>query len=67
MDITFLDFDDGSHPFHLHGHTFWLLGTGEGYFASNTSMNATNPVRRDTAGVYYFFFFFNVSVQCLVG
>jgi FtsP/CotA-like multicopper oxidase with cupredoxin domain len=48
-DIIFSDFDDGSHPFHLHGHTFWVLGTGDGYFAANTNLNVTNPVRRDTA------------------
>ena len=23
VDILVLNFDDGSHPFHLHGHTFW--------------------------------------------
>ncbi|CAO3682118.1 unnamed protein product [Umbelopsis vinacea] len=49
VQLIIQNFDDGSHPFHLHGHTFWVLGTGDGYFAANTNLNVTNPVRRDTA------------------
>ncbi|KAI9280823.1 Cupredoxin [Umbelopsis sp. AD052] len=51
IQLIIQNFDDGSHPFHLHGHTFWLLGTGGGYYASNTNLNTTNPVRRDTGTV----------------
>jgi len=45
--------DDGSHPWHLHGHTFWVMGTGA---PGNGSYNAARDqskltlkgVRRDT-------------------
>ncbi|PSC72468.1 L-ascorbate oxidase-like [Micractinium conductrix] len=45
------------HPFHLHGHHFWVLGSGEGIYSpagTNASTNASalntlNPPRRDTA------------------
>jgi FtsP/CotA-like multicopper oxidase with cupredoxin domain len=55
-----LNFDDGSHPFHLHGHTFWVMGTSQDqYFPWTTDLysqlNSTspnnytaNPMRRDT-------------------
>jgi L-ascorbate oxidase len=40
------------HPFHLHGHHFWLLGTGPGQFnATNATLNTVNPAYRDTATV----------------
>ena len=37
--------------FHLHGHTFWILGQGDGLFVpgtSNKTFTLTNPPRRDT-------------------
>lgn len=40
------------HPFHLHGHHFWLLGTGEGTFdpvANASALNVASPPFRDTA------------------
>ncbi|KAG2179873.1 hypothetical protein INT43_003659, partial [Umbelopsis isabellina] len=51
VQLIIQNLDDGDHPFHLHGHTFWILGTGSGYFGANPSMNTTNPTRRDTATV----------------
>ncbi|KAK4204973.1 multicopper oxidase-domain-containing protein [Triangularia verruculosa] len=40
------------HPFHLHGHTFQIVGWGPGEFAGgsnpNTTWNLENPMRRDT-------------------
>lgn len=34
---------------HLHGHDFYILGTGTGTFsASSASLNYVNPPRRDT-------------------
>ncbi|KAL3136666.1 hypothetical protein ABBQ38_005907 [Trebouxia sp. C0009 RCD-2024] len=38
------------HPFHLHGHHFWVLATGNGtYNSSSTSQyNTVNPIYRDT-------------------
>ncbi|KAF2203973.1 putative multicopper oxidase, type 1 [Delitschia confertaspora ATCC 74209] len=40
------------HPIHLHGHDFYVLGTGTGVFDISTSPQGLvyeNPTRRDTA------------------
>jgi FtsP/CotA-like multicopper oxidase with cupredoxin domain len=38
------------HPIHLHGHNFWLLGSGPGNFSGDIgSLNFVNPVMRDVA------------------
>lgn len=41
-----------AHPIHLHGHDFYLLGTGTGTFDKATdpqNLQYSNPTRRDTA------------------
>ena len=51
VDLLINNFDEGAHPFHLHGHTFWVMATGlTGYFdyASYGKLDTTNPLRRDT-------------------
>ena len=35
------------HPMHLHGHDFYVLGSGIGNFSS-ANLNYDNPIRRDT-------------------
>jgi L-ascorbate oxidase len=43
------------HAWHLHGHSFWIVGQGNGTFDSETdpdSFNLVNPVRRDTASLW---------------
>jgi FtsP/CotA-like multicopper oxidase with cupredoxin domain len=59
-DVLIVNFDDGSHPFHLHGHVFWVMATSSGqYFPWGTDLYAqlnssasngytANPMRRDT-------------------
>ena len=38
------------HPMHLHGHDFYVLGTGSGVFNGDASpLKYTNPTRRDVA------------------
>jgi hypothetical protein len=39
------------HPIHLHGHDFYVLGTGAGQWrdAERQGLNYDNPVRRDVA------------------
>ncbi|KAF7539416.1 hypothetical protein G7054_g2196 [Neopestalotiopsis clavispora] len=65
VDIVLQNMDENSHPFHLHGHQFWVLGAGHGYFPGYDKMgfaphgkglldptNRTaveNPVKRDVA------------------
>lgn len=42
--------DTGPHPFHLHGHTFWVLGRGptnDGDYVKSTDKLILNGVRRD--------------------
>ncbi|KAF2477734.1 laccase precursor [Lindgomyces ingoldianus] len=40
-----------AHPIHLHGHDFFILGTGSGQFSSSNlgQLTFTNPPRRDVA------------------
>lgn len=39
-----------AHPIHLHGHDFWVLGSGSGtYSASTANLTTVNAPRRDTA------------------
>ncbi|PIL29112.1 transporter [Ganoderma sinense ZZ0214-1] len=41
--------DDGDHPFHLHGHKFWIVGQGDGRFqGTSTIANNTAPMICDT-------------------
>jgi FtsP/CotA-like multicopper oxidase with cupredoxin domain len=51
-----LAFTGALHPNHLHGHYFWVLGSGSGSaFDPQTdiaSLNFDNPVQRDTVTVY---------------
>lgn len=60
VDLLVQNYDDGSHPFHFHGHTFWVMATSnELYFPWSTDTYAlmqsnastvytANPMRRDT-------------------
>ncbi|KAK8106244.1 hypothetical protein PG999_009603 [Apiospora kogelbergensis] len=46
--------DAMEHPWHLHGHTFQIVGWGQGLFGSKpngTTWNLANPMRRDTITV----------------
>ncbi|XP_056166053.1 L-ascorbate oxidase-like isoform X2 [Syzygium oleosum] len=43
------------HPWHLHGHDFWVLGYGEGKFApgdDDKRLNLKNPPLRNTAVIF---------------
>lgn len=35
------------HPIHLHGHDFFVLGSGSGLYNSSVALNYANPPRRD--------------------
>ncbi|KAH3986661.1 hypothetical protein HBH70_009510 [Parastagonospora nodorum] len=56
VDIVLQNFDDGNHPFHLHGHKFWVMGAGRGYAPANLGdvERRSNPLRRDTASLQAF-------------
>lgn len=57
VDIVIDNFDDGSHPFHLHGYRVWVLGYGDGYFSYQhpeimASLNRPERVvKRDTVTI----------------
>jgi FtsP/CotA-like multicopper oxidase with cupredoxin domain len=54
IDILINSLDEGAHPFHLHGHQFWIMASGaHGAFNWNSypTLNMTNPMRRDTITV----------------
>lgn len=42
------------HPWHLHGHDFWVVGEGVGEYesSSRSTFNTLNPVKRDTVAGY---------------
>lgn len=51
VDILINSLDEGAHPFHLHGHQFWIMAsdsTGDFNWATYKDLNTTNPMRRDT-------------------
>lgn len=48
--ILINNLDEGTHPFHLHGHKFWVLAQGDGDFTESVPLD-TNPVFRDTVSV----------------
>jgi FtsP/CotA-like multicopper oxidase with cupredoxin domain len=66
IDIMISNFDDGAHPYHLHGYKFSVLAQGHGQPPLTTvgaeinreslsplydTLDLTNPLRRDTASV----------------
>ncbi|BFZ65015.1 hypothetical protein YB2330_006178 [Saitoella coloradoensis] len=60
IDLVINNLDDGSHPFHLHGHQFYILAQGSGslpqdptYYTALTANHSllSNPMRRDTVTV----------------
>ncbi|KAL0558685.1 hypothetical protein IC582_003265 [Cucumis melo] len=45
------------HPWHLHGHDFWVLGYGEGKFSAavdETKLNLKDPPLRNTVVIFPF-------------
>ena len=58
VDFLINNFDDGAHPFHLHGYKFWVLANSKtGSFYPNfyekhpERLDLTNPILRDTVSV----------------
>lgn len=64
VDLVINNLDDGSHPFHLHGHGFYVLSsyradgrTGWGSYnpyeggESPSGLDLTTPLRKDTVAV----------------
>ncbi|KAF8524707.1 multicopper oxidase 2A [Hysterangium stoloniferum] len=47
LDLRVDNLDDGDHPFHLHGHRPWIMGTGAGRYVGQ-AIDDPNPLRRDT-------------------
>ncbi|RIA83778.1 Ferroxidase [Glomus cerebriforme] len=51
VDITFINTDEGDHPFHMHGHQFWVLGSGNGTKVDKGALNTVDPIKRDTSTI----------------
>ncbi|CAG8649325.1 16071_t:CDS:10, partial [Gigaspora rosea] len=51
VDLYFINYDEGDHPFHIHGYQFWVLGTGDGDKVNKDELNTNNPIKRDTATI----------------
>lgn len=69
IDVLISNFDDGSHPMHLHGYKYFVLARGHGYPPLTSvagginrqnlaplydQLDLSNPLRRDTATVEAF-------------
>ena len=69
IDVMISNFDDGTHPMHLHGYKYFVLAQGHGYPPRKSvsepinqdnlsplydSLDLSNPLRRDTASVEAF-------------
>ncbi|KAF2815212.1 uncharacterized protein BDZ99DRAFT_379150 [Mytilinidion resinicola] len=56
IDILMQNFNEGSHPMHLHGYKFWVLAQGHGYPPKDlfSTLDLTNPLRRDTVAIEAF-------------
>ncbi|KAF7731926.1 ferroxidase fet3 [Apophysomyces ossiformis] len=54
IEVIINNLDSNNHPFHLHGHSFQVVGRGDGvYDGTNKSVvwHLDNPLRRDTVVV----------------
>ena len=43
------------HPWHLHGHDFWVLGWGEGIYdpkVDQAKFNLENPIKRNVVTLF---------------
>ena len=49
IEVLINNTDGGEHPFHLHGHSFWIVATSEAPEAA--TLYASNYVRRDVVSV----------------
>lgn len=49
VDLIIQNFDEGSHPMHLHGHKFWVLGQGHGMFPGYDTLGL-QPEGKGTLG-----------------
>ncbi|XP_077213458.1 L-ascorbate oxidase-like [Tasmannia lanceolata] len=45
-----------THPWHLHGHDFWVLGYGKGKFdpANHTKFNLVDPIMKNTVPLHQY-------------
>ncbi|GJE96135.1 multicopper oxidase [Phanerochaete sordida] len=50
VDLLLVNGGAGVHPFHLHGHSPYILGSGTGTY-DGTGLNTVNPLNRDTYAV----------------
>jgi FtsP/CotA-like multicopper oxidase with cupredoxin domain len=48
IEIILLNPLNSSHPFHMHGHAFYVLGIGSGSQVVKGELNTKNPIYRDT-------------------
>ena len=49
VEMFYNNTDGGGHPFHLHGHNFWVISTSE--YPEAETLYANNYVYRDVVTV----------------
>ncbi|CAG8466167.1 7875_t:CDS:2 [Funneliformis mosseae] len=48
IEVRLINNGIGTHPFHMHGHNFFVLGSGDGTEVVESELNYKNPTIRDT-------------------
>ncbi|CAB5351266.1 unnamed protein product [Rhizophagus irregularis] len=48
IDIAYINNNSAIHPIHMHGHNFYVLGTGSGIVVDESKLNLVDPFPRDT-------------------
>ncbi|CAG8649422.1 8583_t:CDS:2, partial [Acaulospora morrowiae] len=54
VDVIIINYDGGEHPFHMHSHKFWVIGSERfftDYGISPENLNFVDPIQRDTVTV----------------
>ncbi len=51
VQLTIWNNDTGEHPFHLHGHSFWVVERGRGPLTAGPRNPTESPVLRDTVSI----------------
>ncbi|RVD83944.1 uncharacterized protein DFL_005715 [Arthrobotrys flagrans] len=53
VDLLIDNYDDGNHPMHLHGHKFWVMAQGNGYFNASdySAIPRERRLLRDTVTI----------------
>ncbi|CAI2167496.1 10572_t:CDS:10 [Funneliformis geosporum] len=52
VEIALINENGATHPFHLHGHNFFIMGHGNGTVPDRSQFNMVDPAVRDTVSIF---------------